>query len=153
GQGVHRDRGGCLEEGTGQGHRQAGGWIGRSRRVVDQVRMRFAGEKIENRLVSLFDPDARPVRRGKLSAPNEFGYVVQLAEVTSSTKPGTTALLLPPKLAAGSTNENTLLPATAAEIAGLGIRLREASFDAGFTRGATEKALPGLERIFSAGSP
>jgi len=129
------------------------GWIGRSRRVVDQVRMRFAGEKIENRLVSLFDPDARPVRRGKLSAPNEFGYVVQLAEVTSSTKPGTTALLLPPKLAAGSTNENTLLPATAAEIAGLGIRLREASFDAGFTRVATEKALPGLERIFISGSP
>ena len=129
------------------------GWIGRSRRVVDQVRMRFAGEKIENRLVSLFDPDARPVRRGKLSAPNEFGYVVQLAEVTSSTKPGTTALLLPPKLAAGSTNENTLLPATAAEIAGLGIRLREASFDAGFTRVATEKALPGLERIFISGTP
>ena len=129
------------------------GWIGRSRRVVDQVRMRFAGEKIENRLVSLFDPDARPVRRGKLSAPNEFGYVVQLAEVTSSTKPGTTALLLPPKLAAGSTNENTLLPATAAEIGGLGIRLREASFDAGFTRVATEKALPGLERIFISGSP
>ena len=129
------------------------GWIGRSRRVVDQVRMRFAGEKIENRLVSLFDPDARPVRRGKLSAPNEFGYVVQLAEVTSSTKPGTTALLLPPKLAAGSTNENTLLPATAAEIGGLGIRLREASFDAGFTRVATEKALPGLERIFISGTP
>jgi IS5 family transposase len=127
-------------------------WITLSSRIVDQVRMRFAGEKIEDRLVSLFDPDARPVRRGKLSAPNEFGYVVQLAEVTSSTKPGTTALLLPPKLAAGSTNENTLLPPTVAEIAGLGIRLREASFDAGFTRVATEKALPGLERIFISGS-
>src|SRR6266700_2150767 len=55
-------------------------WIALSSRVVDQVRMRFAGEKIADRLVSLFDPDARPVRRGKLSAPNEFGYVVQLAE-------------------------------------------------------------------------
>src|SRR5207245_2948921 len=117
-----------------------------SGRVTDQIRARFAGEKISDRLVSLFDPDARPVRRGKLSAPTEFGYVVQLAEVTSSTKPGTTALLLPPKLAAGSTNENTLLPATAAEIGGLGIRLREASFDAGFTRVAPEKPLTGRER-------
>jgi len=99
-------------------------WIALSSRVVDQVRMRFAGEKIADRLVSLFDPDARPVRRGKLSAPNEFGYVVQLAEVTSSTKPGTPALLLPPKLVAGSTHENALLPATAAEIGALGIKLR-----------------------------
>src|SRR5207245_3393075 len=132
GQGVHRDRGGCLEEGTGQGHRQAGGWIGRSRRVVDQVRMRFAGEKIENRLVSLFDPDARSVRRGKLSAPNEFGYVVQLTEVTTSTRPGTPSLLLPPKLAAGSTGENTLLALSVTELDALGIRVREASFDAGF---------------------
>ena len=114
--------------------------------------MRFAGEKIEGRLVSLFDPDARPVRRGKLSAPNEFGYVVQLAELASSTKPGTPALLLPPKLAAGSTHENKLLPGAAAEIATLGIKLREASFDAGFGRVATEKALPGLERIFISGS-
>jgi len=127
-------------------------WIALSSRVVDQVRMRFAGEKIADRLVSLFDPDARPVRRGKLSAPNEFGYVVQLAEVTSSTKPGTPALLLPPKLVAGSTHENALLPATAAEIGALGIKLREASFDAGFGRVATEKELPGLERIFISGS-
>src|SRR6266498_288024 len=57
-------------------------WIGSSARVVDQIRMRFAGERIPDRLVSLFDTDARPVRRGKLSAPTEFGYVVQLAEVT-----------------------------------------------------------------------
>ena len=71
-------------------------WIKLSGRVVEQVGMRFAGEKIEGRLVSLFDPDARPVRRGKVAKPNEFGYVVQLTEVTTSTKPGTPSLLLPP---------------------------------------------------------
>ncbi|MEA2588535.1 MAG: hypothetical protein QOH66_1462 [Actinomycetota bacterium] len=127
------------------------GWIVLSGRVVDQIRMRFAGEKIPDRLVSLFDSDARPVRRGKAAKPNEFGYVVQLTEVTTSTKPGTPSLLLPPKLAAGSTPENTLLPQSVAELNGLGIRVREASFDAGFTRKATEEALPGLERIFIAG--
>src|SRR6266498_91700 len=95
---------------------------------------------------------ARVVGRGKLSAPTEFGYVVQLAEVTSSTKPRTPSLLLPPKLQAGSTHENALLVDTVAELDTLGITLREASFDAGFTRIATEKALPGLDRIFIAGS-
>jgi IS5 family transposase len=127
-------------------------WITLSGRVVEQIRMRFAGEKIEGRLVSLFDPDARPVRRGKVAKPNEFGYVVQLTEVTTSTKPGTPSLLLPPKLAAGSTPENALLTQSVAELQALGARVREASFDAGFTRKATEEALPGLERIFIAGA-
>jgi IS5 family transposase len=127
-------------------------WITLSSRVVEQVRMRFAGQKIQGRLVSLFDPDARPIRRGKLAKPNEFGYVVQFAEVVANTRKGTRGLLLPPKLAAGSTKENTLLPETAAELAGLGIKVWEGSFDAGFTRVATAKTLPGLERIFIVGS-
>ena len=46
--------------------------------MVEQVRQRFSGQRIADRLVSLFDADARPVRRGKLGHPNEFGYVVQL---------------------------------------------------------------------------
>ncbi|MGH2719852.1 MAG: transposase [Actinomycetota bacterium] len=126
--------------------------IGLSTRVTSQIKSRFAGDKIPDRLVSLFDSDARPVRRGKLAQPTEFGYVVQLGEVTASTKRGTASLLLPPKLAAGSTHENTLLPRTVAELAAIGITaLKEASFDAGFTRKATEEALPGLERIFIAG--
>lgn len=112
-----------------------------SERVVEQVRMRFAEEKITDRLVSLADPEARPVRRGKLARPNEFGYVVQLAEVTAHTRRGARGLILPPKLGAGSTHENALLPETVAELETLGIRPREAVFDAGFGREATEQAL------------
>ncbi len=126
--------------------------VGLSQRVVDQVRARFAGEKIPDRLVSLFDPDARPVRRGKLAQPNEFGYVVQYAEVTANTQRGARGVLLPPKLQAGSTHENTLLAQTTAELTALGISVREASFDAGFTRAATQNALPPLDRLFIAGS-
>ncbi len=44
------------------------------------------GKPIKDRLVSLSDPDARPIRKGKLGKPNEFGYVTQLAEVTENTK-------------------------------------------------------------------
>jgi transposase, IS5 family len=127
--------------------------IGLAERVVEQVRMRFAGEKIADRLVSLFDPDARPVRRGKLSKPNEFGYVVQLAEVTANTRRGARGLLLPPKLEAGSTHENTLLPATAAELDQMGITVREAAVDAGFLRVRTQETLAkaGNPDLFIAG--
>ena len=30
------------------------------------------------------DPDARPIRKGKLGKPGEFGYVVQVAAVTAT---------------------------------------------------------------------
>jgi IS5 family transposase len=59
--------------------------IASARKVIDQVAQRFAGDKITSRLVCLFDTDARPIRRGKLDRPNEFGYVVQLAEVAPPT--------------------------------------------------------------------
>ncbi len=118
--------------------------IALARRVTDQVAKRFAGEKITDRLVSIFDTDARPIRRGKLAHPNEFGYVVQFAEVTANTKKGARGILLPPKLEAGSTHENALLPGTAAELKRLGIKLKEASFDAGFLRDKTEAALEGV---------
>ena len=49
--------------------------IGLSSKVVEQIRQRFAGEKIADRLVSLFDPEARPIRKGKRSKPTEFGYM------------------------------------------------------------------------------
>jgi IS5 family transposase len=118
--------------------------IGLARRIGEQVKLRFAGKKIDNRLVSLFDVDARPIRRGKLAKPNEFGYVVQYAEVTANTKPGARGLIVPPKLEAGSTPENALLPESAAELEVLGIEVVEGSFDAGFHRGETEAALPGV---------
>jgi hypothetical protein len=54
----------------------------RCQRVVTQIQQRSRGEKITDRLASLSDPDARPIRKGKLGKPNEFGYVVQVAEVT-----------------------------------------------------------------------
>jgi len=45
----------------------------RSEKVVEQIRKRLAGEPSEDRLVSLFDPDARPIRKGKLGKTTEFG--------------------------------------------------------------------------------
>lgn len=110
-------------------------------RVVEQVRQRFAKEKIEDRVVAFADPEARPVRRGKLARPNEFGYVVQIAEVTEHTRHGARGLILPPKLRPGSTHENTLLPETVTELKAASIRLRDAAVDAGFIPDQTTTAL------------
>ncbi len=46
------------------------------------------GEKITDRLDLFSGPDARPIRKGKLGKPYEFGYVVQLAELTPNTRRG-----------------------------------------------------------------
>jgi transposase, IS5 family len=54
----------------------------RAARVVAQGRRRVAGERIESatRLVSLHDPDARPIVKGKLGTPVEFAYKAQVVD-------------------------------------------------------------------------
>jgi IS5 family transposase len=50
-------------------------------RVIEQARQVNEGHlRIPDRLVSIFDPDARPIRRGKLDRPTEFDYKVRLTE-------------------------------------------------------------------------
>jgi IS5 family transposase len=52
-----------------------------TRRLLDQTDQRLAGNRvIGDRLVSLSDPDARPIRKGKPGRPTEFGYTVLLGE-------------------------------------------------------------------------
>jgi IS5 family transposase len=67
-----------------------------SGKVVEQTRQRFAGEKIADRLVSLHDPDSRPIRKGKKSNPTQFGYMNQYAELSANTRRGAHGLLPPP---------------------------------------------------------
>jgi IS5 family transposase len=56
--------------------------IGRTERVVGQARSRLAGVMPESatRLVSLHDADARPIRKGRLGKPVEFGYKAQIVD-------------------------------------------------------------------------
>jgi len=42
----------------------------RCEKVARQIKQRVAGEPIKDRIVSLHDPDARPIRKGKLGKPN-----------------------------------------------------------------------------------
>ena len=55
--------------------------IALAQRIIDQTAQRLAGDRtIPDRMISLSDPDARPIRRGKPQQPTEFGYKVSIAD-------------------------------------------------------------------------
>jgi IS5 family transposase len=76
-----------------------------TRRLLEQARQRLSGNRvIPDRLVSLADPDARPIRKGKPQRPTEFGYTVLVGECergfiavchTHKGNPGDAAQLVP----------------------------------------------------------
>ncbi|MGH2886772.1 MAG: transposase, partial [Solirubrobacteraceae bacterium] len=125
----------------------------RCEKVAAQIRQRVAWKPIKDRIVSLFDPDARPIRKGKLGKPNEFGYVTQLAEMTEHTRRGARGLILPASTQIGNPGENTLLPQTVDELKRLGITPKEFALDGGFHTELTNTALADLapKTVFIAG--
>jgi transposase, IS5 family len=56
--------------------------IDRAAGIVAQTRLRLAGGKPDSatRLVSQHDPDARPITKGRLGKPVEFGYKAQVMD-------------------------------------------------------------------------
>jgi IS5 family transposase len=56
--------------------------IERLERIVAQTRLRVAGEipPSATRLVSLHDSDARPIKKGRIGKPVEFGYLAQVVD-------------------------------------------------------------------------
>ena len=126
---------------------------GRCERVSHQIEQRLAGEPISDRLVSLADPDARPVRKGKLGKPNEFGYVAQIAEVTQHTRRGARGYVLPAPSAVGNAGENTLLPDTVRELERLSLRPRKVALDGAFGQHKSSEQLAAIEpeRVFVSG--
>lgn len=71
--------------------------------ILDQIDQRLAGaDSIPERIVSLHDPQARPIRRGKLGKPNEFGRTMQLTQDQSG-------LMLDYQIQHGNPNDKTKL--------------------------------------------
>jgi IS5 family transposase len=56
--------------------------ISRTATIVAQTRSRLAGQMPDSatRLISLHDPDARPIRKGRIDRPVEFGYKAQVID-------------------------------------------------------------------------
>ena len=75
------DQGTGVRKGIQRQLEQMETWLERTERVMAQTTQVLAGNPhVQDRLVSLFDPDARPIRKGKLKAPTEFGYKVVVAD-------------------------------------------------------------------------
>jgi transposase, IS5 family len=114
--------------------------------MAEQIDRRVRGLKIADRLVSIADPDARPIRKGKLGKPTEFGYVAQICEVTENTRRGARGFILPAAHLPGHPAENALLAHTAAELQRAGMTLREVVVDGGFMPGPTFDAFGDLSQ-------
>ena len=140
-----------VERSIREAKRLVGGRAPTRSRAGRQKRMR--GERITDRVVSIFDPDARPIRKGKLGKPNEFGFVTQICEVTENTQTGARGLIIPATNQIGNPAEDALLPDTVAELERLGITPREVALDGGFNVGPTAQTLEALDpqRTFIAG--
>jgi transposase, IS5 family len=123
----------------------------RASKVCEQITKRVAGQKITDRLVSMSDPDARPIRKGKLRQPTEFGTVMQVAELCENTRRGARGLIVPLATTIGSPNEHELLEQTATRLRDLDLRPREVALDGGFAPGPVAENLPPPDRLFIAG--
>lgn len=55
-----------------------------AKKILEQTKQKLSGvSSIAERIVSLHDPEARPIRKGKLKKPNEFGRTLQLVQDSS----------------------------------------------------------------------
>jgi len=120
-------------------------------KIAEQISRRARGVKITDRLVSISDPDARPIRKGKLGKMTEFGYVAQIAEITPNTRRGARGFVLPAATRPGNPTENTLLPDTITELDRLGIQPREIVGDGGFVPGPTQDQIGPDTHLFLSG--
>jgi len=125
----------------------------RCEKVVGQIKQRVAGEAIKDRIVSISDPDARPIRKGKLGKPNEFGYVTQLAEVTENTRRGARGLILPASTTLGQPPRGRVAAQDGAGTQAAWDLPREVALDGGVQPGPTAAAFAEIppDRMFVAG--
>ena len=124
-----------------------------ARRSPRGIKQRVAGERITDRLISLSDPDARPIRKGKLGKPNEFGYVADIAEITPNTRRGARGRSCRPRRCPATPARTSCSPQTVTELQRLGLSPKEVALDGGFALGPTTEQLEDLdpERVFISG--
>jgi IS5 family transposase len=114
-------------------------------RVVAQTRVRLAGEVPDGsvRVVSLHDPDARPITKGRLGRPVEFGYKAQVVDNADG-------VVLDHSLHVGNPPDAPLLvPAIARVAARFGRAPRAVTADRGYGEAAVDHALDdlGVQRV------
>ena len=111
--------------------------IERASQVVAQTRIRLTGAlpASATRLVSMHDPDARPISKGRLGKPVEFGYKAQVVDNEDG-------IVLDHSVHVGNPADAPLLvPAIKRVAAGLGIVPTAVTADRGYGEAAIEGEL------------
>jgi IS5 family transposase len=114
--------------------------LDRTQRVVAQTRSRLAGSMPDSasRLVSFNDPDARPIRKGRLGTPVEFGYKAQVVDNSDG-------VILDHNVEIGNPADAPQLPAAIERITHLtGRPPRAVAADRGYGEARIEHALHAL---------
>jgi transposase, IS5 family len=109
-------------------------------RVAVQTRVRLAGEVPDgsSRIVSLHDPDARPIAKGRLGRPVEFGYKAQVVDNVDG-------IVVDHALHVGNPPDAPLLvPAIARIIGRFGRAPRAVTADRGYGEAAVDRDLEDL---------
>jgi len=109
-------------------------------RVVTQTRLRLAGQTPDGatRVVSLHDRDARPIAKGRLGRPVEFGYKAQVADNVDG-------IVVDYHVVIGNPGDAGLLPGAIERIkARLGRAPGAVAADRGYADAKTETALEAL---------
>ncbi len=114
--------------------------IQRTRRLLDQARVRLAGGMPAgaSRLVSLHDPDARPIRKGRIGRPVEFGYKAQVVDNPQGIVCDYTVMVGNPP------DAPLLVPAIGRVIARTGKPPGAVTADRGYGEAAVERDVAGL---------
>jgi IS5 family transposase len=118
---------------------QLGTWLDRTDRVIAQTKQVLGGDvHVKDRLVSLFDPDARPIKKGNLRRPTEFGYKVCVVDEDNG-------FVTDYEVTSGNPADTTVLvPAIERHAKRVGRVPKEVATDRGMARPTNEKALEKL---------
>ncbi len=104
-------------------------------RVAEQTRRRLAGEaNIGDRLVSLCDLEARPIRRGSLRKPTEFGYKLALEDTPEG-------FVVAHDVHIGGTQDTETLEPVLRQAKAMGMRIRTVLADRGFGNEIADQVL------------
>jgi IS5 family transposase len=109
-------------------------------RVVAQTRLRLSGQTPDGatRIVSLHDRDARPIKKGRLSKPTEFGYKAQFVDNADG-------IVLDYHVVIGNPADHELLPGAIERVkTRLGRAPRALTADRGYSDATTEAAVTAL---------
>ncbi|MDA8282533.1 MAG: ISNCY family transposase [Actinomycetota bacterium] len=113
--------------------------IRRAEIVIGQTSRRLAGETaIPDRVVSLADLDARPIRRGKPQRPTEFGYKVSIADSVEG-------FVVSHQVYVGAVGDTSTLKAAVTGAKATGMRVLTVYADRGYGNEVADQVLDDLK--------